>query len=139
MGMTTAYSPYWYNAKVLKTVDGDTIDLMVDLGFDVHHKIRVRLFGVNTPESRTKDAAEKEMGLKAKAFTHDWLEGHPEVFVQTVADKNEKYGRVLANIYSSNLVDDPSTACLNKDIIGAGYAREYFGIGDKTWNEYKKK
>jgi micrococcal nuclease len=137
--MTTAYSPYWYNAKVLRTVDGDTIDLMVDLGFDVHHKIRVRLFGVNTPETRTKDVVEKEMGLKAKAFTHDWLEGHPEVFVQTVADKNEKYGRVLANIYSGNLVDDPSTACLNKDIIGAGYAREYFGIGDKTWNEYKKK
>jgi len=137
--MTTAYSPYWYNGKVLKTVDGDTVDLMVDLGFNVHHKIRVRLFGVNTPESRTKDAIEKEMGLKAKTFTHDWLDRHQNVFVQTVADKNEKYGRVLANIYSSNLVDDPSTACLNKDIVAAGYAREYFGVGDKTWDEYKKK
>jgi len=135
----SGYSPYWYNAKVLKVVDGDTVDLMVDLGFNVHHKIRVRLYGVNTPESRTKDAAEKEMGLRAKQFTSDWMDRHPEVFVQTVADKNEKYGRVLANVFSSNLVDDPATACLNKDIIGAGYAREYFGVGDKTWDEYKSK
>lgn len=135
----SGYSPYWYNARVLKVVDGDTLDLMVDLGFNVHHKIRVRLYGVNTPESRTKDAAEKQLGLVAKKYTSDWLDSHPEVFVQTVADKNEKYGRVLANVYSSNLVDDPATACLNKDIVEAGYAREYFGVGDKTWEEFKSK
>lgn len=138
LGMS-GYSPYWYNARVLKVVDGDTLDLMVDLGFNVHHKIRVRLYGVNTPESRTKDAAEKQLGLVAKKYTSDWLDSHPEVFVQTVADKNEKYGRVLANVYSSNLVDDPATACLNKDIVEAGYAREYFGVGDKTWEEFKSK
>jgi micrococcal nuclease len=51
-------NPYWYTGKVLNVVDGDTVDLMVDLGFSVHHKIRVRLYGINTPESRTKDAAE---------------------------------------------------------------------------------
>ena len=132
-------NPYWYTGKVLNVVDGDTVDLMIDLGFSIHHKIRVRLYGVNTPESRTKDAAEKEMGLKAKEFTKDWLHNHETVFIKTVVDKNEKYGRVLAELYSSGDVDSPTTACLNKDIIESGYAREYFGVGDKTWAEFKTK
>ena len=132
-------NPYWYTGKVLNVVDGDTVDLMIDLGFSIHHKIRVRLYGVNTPESRTKDAAEKEMGLKAKEFTKDWLHNHETVFIKTVVDKNEKYGRVLAELYSSGDIDSPTTACLNKDIIESGYAREYFGIGDKTWAEFKTK
>jgi len=130
---------FWYGAQVLKVIDGDTIDLMIDLGFDIHHKIRVRLYGVNTPESRTKDAAEKEMGLKAKSFTKDWLDGHQWVFVNTIPDKNDKYGRILAKIYSSDQIGDPKTACLNTDIIQAGFAREYYGVGDKTWSEYKHK
>ena len=131
-------NPYWYKGKVLKVVDGDTVDLMIDLGFSIHHKIRVRLYGVNTPESKTKDLAEKELGLKAKAFTEDWLTRHQEVWIQTVVDKNEKYGRVLAEIYSSNDIHNIKTACLNTDIKQAGYAREYFGVGDKTWDEFKK-
>lgn len=130
---------FWYGARVLNVVDGDTVDLMIDLGFDIHHKIRVRLYGVNTPESRTKDAAEKEMGLKAKSFTKDWLDRHQWVFVNTIPDKNDKYGRILAKIYSSDQVNDAKTACLNTDIIQAGFAREYYGVGDKTWAEYKNK
>ena len=130
---------FWYGATVLGVVDGDTIDLMIDLGFNIHHKIRVRLFGVNTPESRTKDLKEKELGLKAKSFTTDWLTNHKWVFVNTIPDKNDKYGRILAKIYSSDKIEDPKTACLNTDIIQAGYAREYFGIGDKTWEEFKTK
>lgn len=128
---------FWYGATVLDVVDGDTVDLMIDLGFKIHHKIRVRLYGVNTPESRTKDLAEKALGLKAKQFTKDWLTSHKWVYVNTIPDKNDKYGRILARIYSSENIDDPSTACLNTDIIQAGYAREYFGVGDKTWAEFK--
>ena len=108
---------FWYGATVLKVIDGDTVELMVDLGFNIHHKMRVRLYGVNTP---------------------DWLTRHQWVFVNTIPDKNDKYGRILARIFSSDKVDDPTTACLNKDIIEAGYAREYYGIGDKTWTEFKK-
>ena len=130
---------FWYGATVLNVVDGDTVDLMVDLGFKVHHKIRVRLYGVNTPESRTKDLKEKELGLKAKAFTKDWLDKHKWVYVNTIPDKNDKYGRILAKIYSSEDVNSPSTACLNTDIIQSGYAREYYGVGDKTWEEFKTK
>jgi len=130
---------FWYGAKPLKAIDGDTIDLMVDLGFNIHFKMRVRLYGVNTPESRTKDIAEKELGLKAKKFTEDWLVGRDWVFVNTIPDKNDKYGRILAKIYSSDKIDDPTTACLNLDIIQSGYAREYYGVGDKTWTEFKTK
>ena len=130
---------FWYGAKPLKVIDGETIELMVDLGFNIHFKMRVRLYGVNTPESRTKDLAEKELGLKAKKFTEDWLTNHQWVFVNTIPDKNDKYGRILAKIYSSEKVDDPTTACLNSDIIQSGYAREYFGVGDKTWTEFKTK
>lgn len=129
---------FWYGAKPLKVIDGDTIDLMVDLGFNIHFKMRVRLYGVNTPESRTKDLAEKEIGLKAKKFTEDWLSTHEWVFVNTIPDKNDKYGRILAKIYSSEQIENPTTACLNLDMIQSGYAREYYGVGDKTWLEFKK-
>jgi endonuclease YncB( thermonuclease family) len=93
---------------------------------------------VNTPESRTKDLAEKAMGLKAKQFTQEWLTNHKWVFVNTIPDKNDKYGRVLARIFSSDDINNPTTACLNIDIIESGLAREYYGVGDKTWDEYKK-
>ena len=129
---------FWYGATVLKVIDGDTLDLMIDLGFNIHHKIRVRLYGVNTPESRTKDLAEKAMGLKAKQFTEDWIARHKWVYINTIPDKNDKYGRILARIFSSDDVNNALTACLNQDIIDAGYAREYFGVGDKTWLEFKK-
>ena len=130
---------FWYGAKLLKVIDGDTIELMVDRGFDIHHKMRVRLYGINTPESRTKDLAEKELGLKAKKFTEEWFTNHQWVFVNTIPDKNDKYGRILARIYSSDKIDDPKTACLNLDMIQSGNAREYYGIGDKTWAEFRTK
>ncbi len=130
---------FFYSAEVKKVIDGDTFDCVIDLGFDVLIKSRVRLYGLNTPESRTKDAAEKEMGLKAKAYTTDWLTRHKFVYIKTVLDKTEKYGRTLANVYSSPNIDDPTTACLNTDMIQSGNAREYFGVGDKTWTEFKTK
>lgn len=130
---------FWYGATLLRVIDGDTIELMVDLGFNIHHKMRVRLYGVNTPESRTKDLTEKELGLKAKKFTESWLTNHKWVFVNTIPNKNDKYGRILARIYSSDKIEDPTTACLNLDIIQSGNAREYYGIGDKTWVEFKVK
>lgn len=130
---------FWYGATVLKVIDGDTLDLSIDLGFKISHEIRVRLYGVNTPESRTKNLAEKALGLKAKDFTTDWLTRHKWVFVNTIPDKNDKYGRILANIFSSEDISNPLTACLNKDIIESGYARKYDGQGDKTWAEFQQK
>ena len=125
-----ALERFCYSASLLKVVDGDTVDLMVDLGFDVHHRIRVRLYGVNTPESRTTNALEKAAGLKAKQFAHDWMEQNPVVVIQTLKDKNEKYGRILANIYS----DDNKTKCLNEELIAGGFAKAYFGEKKEAFN-----
>ena len=114
---------FFYKAEVIKIVDGDTVDLMVDLGFDIHHEIRVRLYGVNTPESRTSDSEEKIRGLAAKDFTMKWLKESEVLFVQTVKDKTEKYGRILGKLYS----DEKCTSCLNEELVKSGNAVEYFG------------
>lgn len=114
---------FFYQAEVVKIIDGDTLDLMVDLGFDIHHKVRVRLYGVNTPESRTSDEEEKVRGLAAKDYVMKWIKESEIIFIQTIKDKTEKYGRVLAKVYS----DEKQSACLNDDLIKSGNAVEYFG------------
>ena len=121
---------FCYGAKIEKVIDGDTVDLSVDLGFDIHHKIRVRLYGVDTPESRTVNKAEKEAGLKAKEFVKTWAETHSTVLIETVKDKNEKYGRVLAKIYAN--VDN--SECLNERLISEGFAKAYFGEKKEIFN-----
>ena len=131
--MSDKLNPWIYNAEVKKVVDGDTFDIIIDLGFDTLKKGRVRLYGVNTPESRTSNAEEKKMGLAAKEFTDQWLtKANHKVKIETIIDKNEKYGRVLARVW------DESGSCLNEDIIKSGLAREYFGVGNKTFEEFKK-
>jgi micrococcal nuclease len=121
---------FCYGAKIEKVVDGDTVDLIVDLGFDVHHKIRVRLHGVDAPETRTVNKAEKEAGLKAKEFVKSWSETHLTVLIETVKDKNEKYGRVLAKIYA----DENKSECLNERLISEGLAKAYFGDKKEVFN-----
>jgi micrococcal nuclease len=131
--MTEKLNPWIYNAEVKKVVDGDTFDIIIDLGFDVLKKGRVRLYGVNTPESRTSNVEEKKMGLAAKEFTDQWLTAaNYKVKIETIIDKNEKYGRVLARVWNEQ------GACLNTDIVASGLAREYYGVGDKTFTEFKK-
>lgn len=131
--MTDKLNPWIYNAEVKKTIDGDTFDIFIDLGFDTFKHGRVRLYGVNTPESRTSNLEEKKMGLAAKEFTDQWLSSaNHKVKIETIIDKNEKYGRILAKVYNE------AGACLNTDIVAAGLAREYFGVGDKTFEEFKK-
>lgn len=131
--MTDKLNPYIYNAEVKKVVDGDTFDILIDLGFDTFRKGRVRLYGVNTPESRTKNVEEKQKGLAAKEFTDQWItKSGGWVKIETIIDKNEKYGRILAKVWDNN------GNCLNTDIVASGLAREYYGVGDKTWTEFKK-
>ena len=131
--MNDKLNPWIYNAEVKKVVDGDTFDILIDLGFDTFRKGRVRLYGINTPESRTKDLAEKQMGLAAKEFTEQWVsKSSNKVKIETIIDKNEKYGRILAKVWNSE------GQCLNVEIVESGLAREYYGVGDKTWTEFKK-
>ena len=113
---------YFYAAKVARVVDGDTIDFMIDLGFGIYHKVRVRLYGVNTPETRTRDELEKAAGLAAKDYVYDWLSGRDFVYVKTIKDKGGKYGRILGFVYS----DPELQVCLNDDIIDSGHGVPYY-------------
>lgn len=112
---------FFYEAAIDRIVDGDTIDLIVDLGFDVAYKTRVRLAGLDVPEIRTKDLEQKELGLAAKAFVADWLEAHEKVYVRTLKDSSGKFGRILGYIYA----DEEMVHCLNDDILSSGHGEVY--------------
>ena len=89
---------YIYSAKCLRVVDGDTLDAQVDLGFDTFKKIRIRLVGINTPESRTRDLEEKERGLAAKARVKELLSENKNKFVLHSQGVG-KFGRCLGEIF----------------------------------------
>ena len=88
-----------YSCKLVRVVDGDTCDAMIDLGFDVWVKNRIRFYGVDTWESRTRDLAEKEKGLAAKAYVKDLLENSDEGKFSIISHGRGKYGRVLGEIF----------------------------------------
>lgn len=106
---------YEYAARALRIIDGDTLILDVDLGFDVHIQQHVRLLGINCPEHGTI------AGDDATAFTRDWIQQHgPDLTVRTVRDKREKFGRMLATVVASSRT-------LNQDLVAAGLAVDYNG------------
>ena len=113
----------YYVKKVTKVVDGDTIDVEIDLGFDISFSSRVRLAGIDTPESRTTDKMEKALGLEAKAYLKKEIEASKSVVIKTEKmDSSEKYGRILGWVFL-----DGSTVSLNEKMISDGYAWGYLG------------
>jgi micrococcal nuclease len=115
---------YEYRVKqVLKVVDGDTIDVIIDLGFDVSFTSRVRLAGIDTPESRTTDAREKILGLEVKEYLKKALDGATDIVIRTEkADSSEKYGRILGWLFINRQTDS-----LNTELVNKGYAWTYDG------------
>ena len=114
---------YTYNAIVERIVDGDTLDLLIDLGFKVLKRRRVRLLGINCPETRTRDLEEKKRGLAAKDFVRIWVKVHPELTVKTHKDKAGKFGRVLAEIFPRGEME----VSLNTELVDNGHAEIYHG------------
>jgi len=113
----------YYVRKVENVVDGDTIDVLIDLGFDILFASRVRLAGIDTPESRTKDLSEKALGLEAKEYLKKSLKDAKSVVIKTEKmDSSEKYGRILGWVYV-----DGNTISLNDMMINDGYAWGYLG------------
>jgi micrococcal nuclease len=109
--------------KVYKVVDGDTIDVDIDLGFNISYYQRVRLAGIDTPESRTKDKMEKAFGLESKKRLEDILKDCKKVVIRTQKpDSTEKYGRILGWLY----IDDQDLS-VNDQMIRDGYAWGYMG------------
>jgi micrococcal nuclease len=113
----------YYVKKVSKVVDGDTIDVEIDLGFDISFSSRVRLAGIDTPESRTTDKAEKALGLEAKAYLKHAIDSAKSVVIKTEKmDSSEKYGRILGWVYL-----DGDTVSINDKMINDGHAWGYLG------------
>jgi micrococcal nuclease len=109
--------------KVTGVVDGDTIDVDIDLGFNVSFSQRVRLAGIDTPESRTSDKFEKTLGLEAKEYLKSKLKDAKLVVIKTEKpDSSEKYGRILGWLYV-----DGDTVSVNDHMIEDGYAWGYLG------------
>ena len=115
---------YEYFVKEVKNVvDGDTIDVVIDLGFDILFASRVRLAGIDTPESRTTDKAEKVLGLESKDYLKKHFKDAKSVIIKTEKmDSSEKYGRILGWVYING-----DTVSINDKMINDGYAWGYLG------------
>ena len=113
---------YQYFVKnVLKVVDGDTVDVEIDLGFDLIKKERVRLGGIDTPESRTRDLEEKKLGLQAKDYLKSLIMNADKLIVRT--EKDGKFGRMIGYLY----MNPDATVSLNQMLIDEGFAWMYDG------------
>ena len=125
---------YEYAIKeVVKVVDGDTIDIVIDLGFNLSKKERVRLAGIDSPESRTKDLEEKKFGLVSKEFLERRLKTGISSGLKVKTEKDGKYGRMLGWIFVGK-------TNINKEMIYRGYAWEYEGGSkEKDFNILKSK
>jgi len=115
---------YEYHVKkVTNVVDGDTIDVEIDLGFDISFSSRVRLAGIDTPESRTTNKAEKVLGLEAKEYVKSKIKDAKDIVIKTEKmDSSEKYGRILGWLFL-----DGSKVSVNEQMIADGYAWGYLG------------
>jgi len=110
---------YWYRAKCMNVVDGDTIDVVADLGFRIAFEHRVRLHGLNAYEMNDSDAAKRALAVKGKAFVVANV-GGKDVILNTFKDREEKYGRWLAVVYY--FADDGTWHDLNDELLAQGLA-----------------
>ena len=113
----------YFVEEVKNVVDGDTIDVVIDLGFDILFASRVRLAGIDTPESRTTDKAEKALGIEAKEYLKKQLKDAKSVVLRTEKmNSSEKYGRILGWVYVNG-----ESESVNNKMINDGYAWGYLG------------
>lgn len=116
---------YTYRASVLQVVDGDTVDVVVALGFDVSIRNRFRLDGVDAPESFGSNAS--DAGRAAKQYLTDLLPPGTALIVRTVKDRKEKYGRYLAELFLVGADGQPAATSVNQTLLSNGHARPYSG------------
>jgi micrococcal nuclease len=113
----------YYVREVKNVVDGDTMDVVIDLGFNVLFEQRVRLAGIDTPESRTTNKTEKALGLEAKEYLKKHIKAAKNIIIRTEKmDSSEKYGRILGWVYL-----DGESESINNKMINDGYAWGYLG------------
>ena len=123
---------YKYKITVLRLIDGDTLDALIDIGFSTHVKKRIRLMGIDTPESRTRDLEEKARGLASKAHLKEMLKRN-KGNITLKSHGVGKFGRCLGELFV------PEYNCsVNEQMISDGHAIEYFG-GNKELAKEKAK
>ena len=116
---------YEYRCKIVKIIDGDTVDVDIDLGFGVWmHKERIRLYGIDTPESRTRDLDEKKYGLIAKSWIEKFMPLGSTQTLITQKDKSGKFGRILGKF---RVNDGSYDIILNDWMISNHHAVAYYG------------
>ena len=120
---------FTYFCKLERVVDGDTIDVNIDLGFQVWHKARVRMLGIDTPESRTRNLEEKALGLASKSMLKELLKGK-QVKIECSKEKG-KFGRVLAIVWTVD--KEGQEIDINSQLIEEGHARAYSGGKKEAW------
>ena len=111
---------YEYKAKLVRVIDGDTVDCVIDLGFNVRLKERIRLKGIDTPETRTRDLEEKKLGMAAKERVERAFQHSDDFTIITEYDKKGKYGRILGTI----MLPDRKIS-LNQMLLDEGHAKVY--------------
>ena len=150
---------YEYKAKLSRVVDGDTVDAIIDCGFNTFKKERVRLYGIDTPECRTRNKEEKVKGLAAKARLEELIkEGKNEFKIKTSIDKKGKFGRLLGELFPIHdrfvsidastsdrqfglpmqIVKSVDNRSYNQILVDEGHALRYFG-GKKNGSRKKDK
>ena len=124
---------YEYHVKkICRIIDDDPIDVDIDLGFSLTKKERIRLAGIDTPETRTKDYEEKKLGVDAKEYLAMRMDACENLIVKT--EKDGKYGRMLGWLF------DDDNRSINRDMVDLGYAWTYSGgTKDKNLKELKEK
>ena len=121
-------SKFYYGCELLRVIDGDTIDVRADLGFDVSLKLRLRFAGINTPERRTRNLEEKALGLAAKARLKEVLESADSIEFESFG--KGKFGRVLATPYAV-IGDERTDVC--QLLVREDHARLYDGGKREPW------
>ena len=119
---------YEYKCSPIKIVDGDTVDILIDVGCSIFYSSRVRLYGIDTPESRTRDKIEKKFGLLAKEYLKAFFkEAGKELIVKTHKDAKGKYGRILGELYKKD-----GSKSVNQIMIEEHYGVAYTGQNKRT-------
>ena len=119
---------YGYSCRLDRVIDGDTCDALIDLGFDIYVKKRIRFYGVDTWESRTRNLEEKKKGLAAKAYVEDLLKNSDNGKFSIISHGVGKYGRVLGEVF----VKGHDTS-VNQLLMENGHAYQYHGEKKKTF------
>ena len=116
---------YEYRCTVVKIVDGDTVDVDIDLGFGIWMRNeRIRLLGIDTPESRTRDKEEKKYGLAAKKYLTEMLNDEGGIILKTKKDAEGKFGRILGELWRTTDYADKS---INQYLVDEHHAVQYYG------------